>query len=106
MIRITRIEEVYPMPDEGEDPLEEPVSVETNGEEVSFRELVDLMRYGAWEVSCSPATGSTLEWLRREDGYDYRTGDRYAASLHYSWHQPARREKYWRWAMKAAGLVK
>lgn len=106
MIYITRIEEIYPMPDEDEDPLEEPVSVDETGEAVSFRELVDLMRYGAWGVSCGPATGSTLEWLQREDGYDHLTGERYVVSLHYGWHQPARREKYWRWAMKAAGLVK
>jgi hypothetical protein len=105
MIHITRVEEVYSMPDEDEDPSDEPVSIEVNGETVSFRELVDLMREW-WEVSCYPATGSTLEWLRREDGYDYRTGERYVVSLHYGWHQPPRREKYWRWAMKAAGLVK
>lgn len=100
MIRIVRLTEIYATPEDAN-----PLSVERRPEEVSFRKLVDIMRCSAWFVSCQPATGSVFEFLYRFKGRDYRTGNECWVSLHYDTQQARRRDKYWRLAMKAAGMI-
>ena len=74
--------------------------------EYSFRELVELLRECS-EASCWPATGSVNEWYCNEWGTtDYSTGEQRQECVHYSHKNPSKNAKYWRWAAKAAGLVK
>lgn len=71
----------------------------------SFRELVDLMKEHTI-CSCSPATGSTYEWL--SDGWnveDYTTATEIEHTIHFSRNNPPRKVKYWKKAMQAAGLI-
>lgn len=75
-------------------------------EEHSFRELVDLMREHG-EPSCYPASGETYEWLSSGwDTTDYSTGEQEQTSIHYSRNNPPRNARYWRLAMRAAGIIK
>lgn len=73
-----------------------------------FRELVDYMQSNGFvECSISPCSGSTCEWV--STGYsidDYRTMTEIEYSLHYSNKNPQRNAKYWRMALKAAGIIK
>jgi hypothetical protein len=77
----------------------------TENEPVTFRELVDLMQQFP-EPSCSPASGDYDEWLSDYGDTDYRTGEHRRESLHYSRQNPGKNDKYWRWAMQAAGIIK
>jgi len=74
-------------------------------DEVSFRELVQLMRKFRY-ASCSPAIGATYEWLSTEPELDYITGDYITESLHFDRSNEARKAKYWRKAMQLSGLCK
>ena len=105
MIRIVRLTKIYATPEDGKELSVNPLSVKRSPEEVSFRELVDIMRCGAWFVSCQPATGSVFEFLHQYIGRDHRTGNGHWNSLHYDTQQARRRDKYWRLAMKAAGMI-
>ena len=71
---------------------------------MSFRELVSAMNMYQF-VSRSPAIGATYEWLISETEQDYRTGEYTERTMHYSEDNPPRCAKYWRLAMKAAGLL-
>lgn len=76
-------------------------------ESVTFRELVDMLRYG--ESSCSPATGETFEWVAHDQGETQEfieRGEREERTIHYSRANPARNARYWRLAFIAAGLIK
>ncbi|NBW19467.1 MAG: hypothetical protein EBR82_66980 [Caulobacteraceae bacterium] len=104
MIKITRIIERQPPPDEHDDCPDYQVDDEMT-EQVSFRELVQEMRRFSL-VSCSPAIGATYEWLLTEPAPDYMTGDEITETLHFDHDNPPRAAKYWRKAMHAAGLIK
>jgi hypothetical protein len=105
MLTITRIESQYPAPDDEEaDYCPEPVSTSTH-ESVTFRELVTLMQAHP-HPSCYPARGEVFEWLSAETEQDFITGEFTEASLHYGRDNPPGRAKYWRAAMRAAGILK
>ncbi len=105
MIKITRIESQYPAPDDDEsDYCPEPVSTSID-DTVSFRELVALMQ-DHQHPSCSHPRGKIFEWLSTESYQDPYTGEYTECSLHYSRDNPPRMEKYWRAAMRAAGLIR
>lgn len=102
MIKITRIETIYPAPDDDEhDYCPDGESTSTD-EAVSFRELVDLMREHSMP-SCSHLEGSQWEWFSTEPYQDPYSGEYTECSLHYSRDNPSRMLKYWRAAMLAAG---
>ena len=105
MIQITCVETVYPAPadDDGDYCPDGEASAAEIG--VSFRELVDLMRTHS-TPSCSPARGDTFEWVSCEPYQDPYSGERTESSIHYSRENPPRMAKYWRAAMRAAGLVR
>lgn len=102
MIKITRIETIYPPPDDDEAdycPDGESSSVDDT---VSFRELVSLMRDHV-HPSCSHLTGSEWEWFSTDSHQDPYTGEYTEQSLHYARDNPPRMLKYWRAAMRALG---
>ena len=104
MIAIALIETVYPAPeDDGEDYCPDGEST-SDDQTVGFRDLVRLMRDYPMP-SCSPASGEPFEWLQAESQQDYQTGEFTECSLHYSRDNPARKAKYWRKAMLAAGII-
>lgn len=70
----------------------------------TFRELVREME-GFPECSCQPASGDTHEWLTSYAEQDYRTGAYESESIHFSEKNPPRLAKYWRKAMRAAGVL-
>jgi len=72
-------------------------------ETYTLRELISILKQG--EASCSPASGATYEWITHYGEQDYRTGDYENRSIHFSRDNPSRKAKYWRLAMKAAGLI-
>ena len=105
MINVTFIETVYPAPeDDEEDYCPDGALGRIEVEALTFRELVRAMRDYPF-VSCSPAIGATYEWLHSESEQDYRTGDYTERSMHYSRDNPENKKRYWRLAMKAAGLL-
>ena len=76
-------------------------------EPVTFRELVSMLRYG--EVSHWHASGNVQEWITQDQGETrayFERGERESHSIHYSHENPARKERYWRLAFVAAGLIK
>jgi hypothetical protein len=76
-------------------------------EPVGFRELVDMIgREGFFSPSCSPATGSTFEWLETEPDIDYRTGEQTTFALHFSDKNKPAAAKYWRAAFNAHNLTR
>jgi len=77
----------------------------SEGEAVTFRELVSLMREHP-NPSCYPARGEAFEWLSSYPEADYRDASETTESLHYARENPARRAKYWRKAMMAAGIIR
>ena len=80
---------------------------EFTDEPVTFRELVDLIgREGFFSPSCSPATGSTFEWLETEPDIDYRTGEQTTFALHFSDKNKPAAAKYWRAAFNAHNLTR
>ena len=100
MITITRIETVYPAP-EDDDYCPEGEST-SQDETVSFRELVDLMRDHPMPSS-SHLQGTQWEWLSSEAYQDPYSGEYTEHSIHFSRENPPRNLKYWRAAMIAAG---
>ncbi len=105
MIKITRIETIYPAPADDEDDYCCDGESSSTDDEVSFRELVDLMREHSMP-SCSPAHGDTFEWLSAESYQDPYSGEWTEHSLHYSRDNSPRMAKYWRAAMRAAGIAR
>jgi hypothetical protein len=80
---------------------------EFTDEPVTFRELVDMIgREGFFRPSCSPATGSTFEWLETEPETDYRTGEQTTFALHFSHNNKPAAAKYWRAAFNAHNLTR
>jgi len=72
---------------------------------VTFRELVSLMRAHP-NPSCYPARGEPYEWVSSYPETDYRDASETTESLHYARENPSRRLKYWRKAMRAAGIIR
>lgn len=102
MIRITRIETVYPAPaDDEEDYCPDGESSSTD-DAVSFRELVDLLREHQ-HPSSSHLRGDAFEWFSTEAYQCPYSGEYTEQSLHYSRENPPRMLKYWRAAIRAAG---
>ena len=101
MIKINRVETTYPAPVYGEDYCPDGESTVT-AEEVSFRELVDLIRAHP-HPSTSHLRGSPREWFTAESEQDYQTGEYIEQSLHYADDNHPRYVKYWRAAIRAAG---
>ena len=105
MIRITRIETTYPAPDDDEEDYCPDGESTSTDDTVSFRELVDLMHEHSIS-SCSPARGDTCEWLSVESYQDPYSGEWTEQSIHYSRENSPRAAKYWRAAMRAAGIAR
>jgi hypothetical protein len=105
MIAIRFVESSWRIPDDDDLPDDCGDSV-IDDRELSFRDLVLLMRHEYTNPSCWPAVGATYEWLNAEPETDYRFGVTTERSIHFDRNNPARRAKYWRLAMRAAGLVK
>jgi hypothetical protein len=79
-----------------------------SNEQVTFRELVSMLREGG-EVSSYPATGDVREWVTQDQGETrawFERGEREYRSIHYSRDNAARKARYWRLAFVAAGLIK
>lgn len=74
-------------------------------ESVTFRELVSLMRAHP-NPSCYPARGEAFEWLSSYPETDYRDASERTESLHFARENPPRAAKYWRKAMRAAGIIR
>ncbi len=104
MIKVHSLIERQEQPTEFDDCPDATVEDQST-EQVSFRELVDLMRRFSY-ASCSPAIGATYEWLSTEPELDYITGDYITESLHFDRSNEARKAKYWRKAMQLSGLCK
>jgi hypothetical protein len=104
MIKVIFCTTTYPPPDD-DDYYNPEGEAETRSDFVNFRELVELMRDYCYP-SCSPPRGETFEWMNAEPEQDYRTGEHIDRSLHFARDNPSRRVKYWRLAMKAAGVIK
>ncbi len=104
MIKVHSLIERQEQPTEFDDCPDATVEDQST-EQVSFRELVDLMRRFSY-VSCSPAIGAAYEWLSTEPELDYITGDYITESLHFDRANEARKAKYWRKAMQLAGLAR
>ena len=105
MLTVNFVETVYPAPDDDDDDYCPDGEGSVNTVVMGFRELVRAMRDYSF-VSCRPAIGATYEWLHSELEQDYRTGEYTERSMHYSHDNPEHCAKYWRLAMKAAGLLR
>jgi hypothetical protein len=104
MLKVIKIETVYPATEDDEEDYDPEGDSSSETIEVSFRELVDLMREHCLPSS-SPASGSVWEWISTELQQDYRTGEFTGSSIHYDRENPARNSKYWKAAMRAAGIM-
>ncbi len=106
MILISRTYETW-TPDDIEAGDTDSRGFEFTDEPVTFRELVDMIgREGFFCPSCSPATGSTFEWLETEPETDYRTGEQTTFALHFSHNNKPAAAKYWRAAFNAHNLTR
>lgn len=74
-------------------------------ESVTFKELVSIMRDYP-NPSCYPPSGDSGEWLSSYPSQDFRDCSETTESLHFSRENPPRRLKYWRKAMRAAGIIR
>jgi hypothetical protein len=102
MLKITRIETVYPAPADDEEDYCPDGESDSRDEEVSFRELIDLMREHC-HPSSMPLRGDAFEWFSTEAYQCPYSGEYTEQSLHFSRENPPRMLKYWRAAMRAAG---
>ena len=106
MILIHTIEEQVEF--DGEDyALENDGTFLTENDPIGFKDLVWMMtNEGFRHPSSYPPSGSTFEWISTECEVDYVTGSHSYKTLHYSMKNPERKAKYWKKAMKAAGIIK
>jgi hypothetical protein len=77
----------------------------SEGEAVTFRELVSLMRDHPLP-SCYPPRGEAFEWLSSHSETDYRDCSNRTESIHLDQSNHPRTLKYWRKAMIAAGIIR
>ena len=104
MIRISRTFDIV-TPESADDGESAESGFLAESESVTFKELVSLMREHP-VASCHPPSGETCEWLSTYPSQDYRDCSETTESLHYSRENPPRMAKYWRKAMRAAGLIR
>ena len=104
MIKIVQIETIYPAPSNDDDDWCPDGEASSTTESMSFRELVELMRHN--DASCSHPTGSVFEWVTTSPYIDPYTGDTTERSIHFAHENPPRKAKYWKWAMKAANIIR
>jgi hypothetical protein len=105
MILVSKTYEEARYDDDGETTFEDD-GFEFVDEPLSFRELVrELTVEGHRYPSCWPPTGSRFEWVETAQDMDMEGLCRHTA-LHFSMKNPERKDKYWRWAMIHAGLIK
>jgi hypothetical protein len=104
MIRIHRTFEVV-TPESAEDGEAADSGFLSENESVTFRELVHLMNDYCVPSNSRPS-GSVNDWLSTHPSQDYRDCSETTESLHYSRENPPRRLKYWRKAMRAAGIIR
>lgn len=79
----------------------------SEGQPFTFRELVEWMQGG--EPSAWPASGDVSEWVSQSQGETrayFESGEDETRSIHYSRANPPRMARYWRLAMRAAGLIR
>lgn len=104
MIIISRTFEVV-TPESAEDGEAAESGFLAESESVTFKELVSLMESHP-NPSCHPPSGEACEWLSSHPETDYRDASETTESLHFSRENPPRRLKYWRKAMRAAGIIR
>ena len=104
MILISRTFEIV-TPESAEDGEAAESGFLAESESVSFRELVSLMESHPVPSNSHPE-GSQWEWLSSHPETDYRDASETTESLHYCRENPPRRAKYWRKAMRAAGIIR
>ncbi len=104
MIIISRTFDVV-MPESAEDGESADSGFLAESESVTFRELVSLMESHP-NPSCYPSRGESYEWLSSHPETNYRDASETTESLHFSRENPPRRLKYWRKAMRAAGIIR
>ena len=79
------------------------------GTPYTFRELVQyIKREGFLNPSCYPlndATDVTQVWLEDGGDEDYSTGAVTHRTLHFDYYKQPHKAKYWRWALKASGVM-
>jgi len=107
MITVMFVEETYLPPVDDEDYCPDgPDDVRSWTDWLTFRELVEMMQREFVYPSSSPASGSVYDWVSTEHEQDPYNGETSVRSMHYSSeHNHKRNEKYWRLAMKAAGMT-
>lgn len=104
MLSVSFVEATFRIPD---DDLPDDCGDSVTDERLlTFRELVLLMRHDYTMPSSWPASGAVTEWLNAETLTDWRDGTYTERSMHFDRSNPARRAKYWRLAMRAAGVTK
>jgi hypothetical protein len=104
MILISRTYEVV-TPESAEFGESDDAGFICQSEPVTFRELVDLMR--AHPVPSSyPCGGTRWDWLSSYSETNYRDASERTESLHYDKDNPRFKDKYWRKAMMAAGIIR
>lgn len=104
MITITKIETTYPAPDDDEEDYCPDGDAWSETFNVSFRELVDLMR--DYSFSSGVAWSAPPWGLSNEPYQDPYSGEWTENSLHYSPDNSSKNAKYWRAALRAAGIIK
>jgi len=104
MIIISRTFDVI-TPESAEDGESAESGFLAESESVTFRELVSLMRAHP-VASCYPPSGEAFEWLSSYPETDYRDASERTEALHYGHKNPSRNAKYWRKAMRAAGIIR
>lgn len=73
---------------------------------VTFRELIEMLRGGESSSSSSPTYGDPSDWVTHYGAeHNYRTGETTDNSIHFSRDNPPSAEKYWRLAFKKAGVT-
>lgn len=105
MIRVSFVETTYPAPSDDEADYCPDGDSYVREDTLTFGELVCRM-HEYTTPSCSPAQGTTNEWVSAETEQDYRTGDFIERSMHYHHENHPRYAKYWSIAMRVAGLIK
>jgi hypothetical protein len=104
MILISRTFDVV-TPESAEDGESAESGFITESEAVTFRELVSMMRDHPI-ASSSPCDGSRWDWLSSYPEEDFRDCSSRTESLHFDNSNPPSRDKYWRKAMVAAGIIR
>lgn len=104
MIIISRTFEIV-TPESAEDGESADSGFLAESESVTFRELVSLMESHPVPSNSHPE-GSQWEWLSSYPETNYRDCSETTESLHFSRENPPRRLKYWRKAMRAAGIIR